>query len=460
MYYLLQRLISWSRPLTLRKYYGLHTTMSSPESSASPGPINLDGTTLEGGGQLLRLALSLSSLTQIPIHVTNIRGRRPGKVSGLKTSHLAGVKWLASATVATIEGMELKSRRLLFKPSSIGVATRTNESQNNYQARKDDENEGVWEDIFDDGRLIRRQSHIPMSSPGSILLVLQAILPFLLLSSCSSMEGQKTSIPLRVTIEGGTNVSSSPSIEYASQVLLPMLSQKLSIPPITTTLNKRGWSIGGSEIGSVTFDIEPLPHAFTLPTFSCRNRGKLAKFHVSSLAPHATARGSIRDKVTAQLLAYSPETEILFPVDDNSGSEKRFYLLVVAETSNNYRLGRDWLFDGKTRGLSMEQVCEKLVSKVIKDLKNELKHGGCVDEYMQDQLVVFQALAVGKAEVDAGIDRKATLHTKTARWVAEQVVHTGFDELGRCQGLGYAVGEDFQTRKEMQLSTSMKELRI
>ena len=460
MYYLLQRPIFWPRPLTLKKYYGLQTTMCSPESSASAGPVNLDGTTLEGGGQLLRLALSLSSLTQIPIHVTNIRGKRPGKVSGLKASHLAGVKWLASATAATTEGMEVRSRRLFFKPSSIGVATRTNESRNEYLLRKDDEKDGVWQDIFDNGRLIRRQSHIPMSSPGSILLVLQAILPFLLLSNRSSMEGQKTLIPLRVTIEGGTNVSSSPSIEYASQVLLPMLSQNLSIPPITTTLHKRGWSIGRSEIGSVTFDIEPLPRAFILPTFSCRDRGKLAKFHVSCLAPDATARQVIRDKVTAQLLAYSPDTEILFPVDEKSGSEKRFYLLVVAETSNNYRLGRDWLFDGKTRGLSTEQVCEKLVSKVIKDLKREIKHGGCVDEYMQDQLVVFQALAVGRTEVDCEIDREATLHTKTARWVAEQVVQTGFDEFGRCQGLGYAVGEDFQKRREMQLSASMKELRI
>lgn len=150
--------------------------------------------------------------------------------------------------------------------------------------------------------------------------------------------------------------------------------------------------------------------------------------------------------MTAQLLAHSPEIEILFPVDESSGSEKRFYLLVVAETSNEYRLGRDWLFDEKARSLSTEQICKKLVSKVIKDLKMELKHGGCVDEYMQDQLVVFQALAVGEAEVDCDINRKASLHTKTARWVAEQVVGVKFDGFGRCEGLGYAVGEDFQTR--------------
>ena len=411
-----------------------------------PKPRHLDGTTLEGGGQLLRLALSLSSLTQIPIHVTDIRGKRPGKVSGLKASHLAGAKWLADATDATTDGMEVKSRQLLFRPSRIGAGTSINGGQKDLVGRKG----GVWEDVFDDSKLIRRQSHIPMSSPGSILLVLQAILPYLLFSNCSNVEGQDTIVPLRVTIEGGTNVSSSPSIEYISQVLLPMLSQKLSIPPISTTLHKRGWSTGRVEIGSVTFDIEPLPRAFVLPTFSFQGRGELTKVHVSILAPEATARNSIRDKVTAQLLAHSPEIEILFPVDEKSGSEKRLYLLFVAETSNGYRLGRDWLFDEKARGLSTEQLCEKLVSKVMKDLKKEMKHGGCVDEYMQDQLVVFQALAAGKAEVECGVDREATLHTKTARWVAEQVVGADFDELGGCQGLGYAVGEDFQKRKAVQ----------
>lgn len=427
--------------------------MSGQESSTSPYPIHLDGTTLEGGGQLLRLALSLSSLTQIPIHVTDIRGKRPGKVSGLKASHLAGVKWLASATAATTEGMEIKSRQLVFRPSSIGAETSINKRQNEHVPKKENEKEGVWEDIFDDGKLVRRQSRIPMSSPGSILLVLQAILPYLLLSNCSDIEGPKTVVPLRVTIEGGTNVSSSPSIEYSTQVLLPMLSRKLSIPPITTMLHKRGWSTGRDEIGSVTFDIEPLPRAFVLPTFSIQDRGELAKVHVSILAPEATSRNSIRDKVTAQLLAYDSEIEILFPINEKSGSEKRLYLLLVAETSNGYRLGRDWLFDEKLRGLSTEQVCEKLVSKVMKDLKKEMRHGGCVDEHLQDQMVVFQALAAGKAEVDCGIDREATLHTKTARWVAEQVVGADFDDLGRCQGLGFAVGEDFQKRRTIPLQS-------
>ena len=96
----------------------------------------------------------------------------------------------------------------------------------------------------------------------------------------------------------------------------------------------------------------------------------------------------------------------------------------------------------------MDQRCEKLVTKVVKGLKQELKNGGCVDEYMQDQLVVFQALAAGKAEIDDGKGKDATLHTKTARWVAERTLDVKFNDEGECEGVGFVVGEDFQERRK------------
>lgn len=421
--------------------------------SPSTPMVQLDGTTLEGGGQLLRLALSISSLTRIPIHVTDIRGKR-GPISssstggGLKSSHLAGAEWLARATAATTEGMEVKSRELVFAPGRANPGVPSgNSSKEQSTGDVNKEYSGVWKDVHEDGNLTRRTSHIPVSTPGSIALVLQAILPYLLFGPLSP-SGETTPVsPLRITISGGTNVSSSPSIDYVSQVLLPVLCLKLGVRPITTTVHKRGWSTGGNMIGKVTFDFEPFAPPSVSPAFSFENRGDLTRMHVSILAPDAKARGIIRDNVITHLLAFNPDIELLFPVDEGSGSDKRWYLLLVAETSNGYRLGRDWLYDLKTKGMRVEETCKNLVSKVLKDLKRELKHGGCVDEYMQDQLVVFQALAAGKATVDAG-KQAASLHTQTARWVVKKMLAVGFDEGGSCDGVRLRVGENFLNRDE------------
>ncbi len=424
--------------------------MSPPKSL-----VHLDGTTLEGGGQLLRLALSLSSLTHIPFHVTDIRGKRgplssPGTGGGLKNSHLAGAEWLAKATAAETQGMEIGSRELVFIPTRAASGAPIGSSSKEHPSDDSITNEdpGVWKDVINAGTLICRTSHIPVSTPGSIPLVLQAILPYLLFGLFNSLDKTRSVVPLRITINGGTNVSSSPSIEYVSQVLLPMLSSKLGVPPVTTTVHKRGWSTGGNMIGKVTFDLEPFTHGFVPPAFTFEDRGRLTRIHVSILAPDAKARDVIRNNVIAHLLAFDPEVEILFPVDEGSGSDKRWYLLLVAEMSNGYRLGRDWLYDLKTKGFKLEEICKKLVSRVVKDLKHELKHGGCVDEYMQDQLVVFQALVAGKAAIDTGT-QEASLHTLTARWVAEEMLGVKFDKKGTCDGVRLCVGDNFQERESV-----------
>lgn len=393
---------------------------------------------LEGGGQLLRVALSLSSLTRIPIHVTSIRGKRgslssSGKDGGLKPAHLAAVKWLADATSAVTRGMEVKSRELEFKPIANSIELDKTGVQ------------GVWKDVYEQGRIIRRHTHIPMSTPGSIPLVLQAMLPFILFSP--------STVPLRITIEGGTNVSKSMSIEYLSQVLFPLLSSNLGIPPITATIHKRGWSVGRSDVGSVTFDITPLAPGSVLRAFEFSKRGAVINVYVSVLAPDEESRKNIKALVTARLARLVPESKLIFPIDEDSRSSQRLYLLLVAETSSGYRLGFDWLYEGtagkrrKTREKkaqrNSEAQCAELVTKVVDDLEQELTTGSCVDEYLQDQLVVFQALAKGRSRVDGRKGEKATLHTHTVRWVVERILGAPFDEDGVCEGAGIKVGEGY-----------------
>ncbi|KAL9118903.1 MAG: hypothetical protein Q9187_004542 [Circinaria calcarea] len=420
--------------------------------AASSNPVHLDGTTLEGGGQLLRVALTLSSLTGVPIHVTDIRGKRApksgkGEAGGLKSSHLAGVEWLARATGAETAGMAVKSRDLLFRPltapevdSPLASTTDAGKFPGIKDARTNESDAGVWNDIYIDGVLVRRDSHIRMSTPGSIFLVLQAILPYILLSAHSNLNLGPSVVPLRLIIAGGTNVTQSLSYEYASQVLFPMLELKLGIEPIKMTLQRRGWSMGTTSVGSVTLDITPLKPESSLPAFRFEDRGNLIKIHASIIAPNSAARATVRERVLDKVQRVFPDVEVLFPVDDDSRHPKRLYLLLVAETSNGYRLGRDWLFDRRVKEATMDEHAKDLVGKVVGDLSHELAHGGCVDEHLQDQLIVFQALSEGRAVVDSGKNNEGSLHTQTARWVVEQMLGLEFDK-GSCDGIGFRAGQ-------------------
>ncbi|MGZ3494628.1 MAG: RNA 3'-terminal phosphate cyclase, partial [Thermodesulfobacteriota bacterium] len=79
--------------------------------------IEIDGSYGEGGGQILRTALALSSIIKIPVRVKNIRVNR--KRPGLGIQHLAGVNALARISGATIEGNRIGSQTLTFVPQEI-----------------------------------------------------------------------------------------------------------------------------------------------------------------------------------------------------------------------------------------------------------------------------------------------------------------------------------------------------
>lgn len=45
-------------------------------------PIEIDGRTGEGGGQLVRVAIALAAVTTQPVRITNVRGNRPSRGGG------------------------------------------------------------------------------------------------------------------------------------------------------------------------------------------------------------------------------------------------------------------------------------------------------------------------------------------------------------------------------------------
>lgn len=79
--------------------------------------IALDGAQGEGGGQILRSALSLSMITGQPFTITGIRAGRAKP--GLLRQHLTAVKAAAEICRATVEGAELGSQHLVFRPGTV-----------------------------------------------------------------------------------------------------------------------------------------------------------------------------------------------------------------------------------------------------------------------------------------------------------------------------------------------------
>ncbi len=140
-------------------------------------PITIDGSQGEGGGQMLRTSLSLSAAHGKPFEILNIRANR--EKPGLKRQHLTCVRAVAQICGAQVEGDEVGSMRLSFKPGKIKGGT--------YQ--------------FDIG------------TAGSVMLVAQTVIPVLL----------RAEEPSTVTITGGTHVPFAPIWEFFSETYLPEL---------------------------------------------------------------------------------------------------------------------------------------------------------------------------------------------------------------------------------------------
>jgi RNA 3'-terminal phosphate cyclase (ATP) len=81
----------------------------------------IDGSSGEGGGQILRTALALSTVTGKPFRIEKIPAGRPKP--GLLRQHLTAVKAAAKISGATITGAELGSGSLTFTPGPVNPAS-------------------------------------------------------------------------------------------------------------------------------------------------------------------------------------------------------------------------------------------------------------------------------------------------------------------------------------------------
>jgi len=230
----------------------------------------------------------------------------------------------------------------------------------------------------------------------------------------------KTNLKLR----GGTNAIQAPQIDYTTQVFLPFLKSHWNIE-LDFKIRKRGyWPKGGGEVQvSIPSFIGPLQ------SVTLTERGKVTKIHGYSyaaglpehvaksmsaaaqiyLSEHSSAQGYSESSITIRSQRESPAVAVA------SGSG----IILWAETENGCVIGGSAMgMKGKDPGDVGREAAEQLV--------RNLAHGGCVDEYLQvgcflffklvseflqDQIIIFLALAEGTSSVLTG---PLTLHT---RWV-------------------------------------------
>ncbi|MBI5223806.1 RNA 3'-phosphate cyclase [Candidatus Micrarchaeota archaeon] len=141
--------------------------------------IEIDGSDGEGGGQIIRTALSLSAITQKPIKITNIRANRPNP--GLAAQHVTCAKAVRSVCRGTLEGAEIGSKTLSFIPGSI----------------------------------VGGKYEFNIGTAGSAILVAQTLLPVLFAAAK----------PSELKIVGGTHVMKAPSYDYFERVFLPAITR-------------------------------------------------------------------------------------------------------------------------------------------------------------------------------------------------------------------------------------------
>ncbi|KZN34056.1 hypothetical protein N480_22980 [Pseudoalteromonas luteoviolacea S2607] len=299
--------------------------------------IIIDGSKGEGGGQVLRTALSLSMLLNQPIEIKNIRAGR--KKPGLKRQHLTCVLAAQQICDAHVTGAELNSQNITFVPNQVQA--------------------GEYE--------------FKIGTAGSTVLVCQTILLPLALS------GE----PSTVSLQGGTHNGMSPSLTFFEHSFMPALKSMGLNCEIKT--HKLGFFPAGG--GSWQIDITPLSSLKSCQFEQSGAELELQQSNCNVLSIVAGVKDSVASReikeAQSQLSWENANTEIDRAKAYGNGNSFHLSVGQAKQVAMFEQIGE--------LGLSAERVA----GRAVKSLKHYLKSGAAVEEHLADQLLLPMALAGG-----------------------------------------------------------------
>jgi len=322
--------------------------------------LRIDGSHGEGGGQVLRTALTLSIITSTPFEIYNIRANR--SKPGLRPQHLTCVAAAQEICEASVSDIQIGTTDFQFIPKNKALPGRY---------------------------------HWDVGTAGSTVLVMQTVLLPLVMAAGAS----------KVIIEGGTHVPYSPSAHYLRDAYVPMLIQ--SGGEVFVSLDRYGWRPKGG--GQITAQLEGWSQ---LHGQDLMERGALERIFGYGVATNLPAH--IPQRITDHVMRQFDYPDIpidVRPLRDNSSRSKGAGLFLTAEYAN----GRAGFSQLGEVGLPAEHLAEEAVYNF--ELFNTTK--ATVDQHLADQLVLILALAQGASQF---VTPEITEHLRTNIWVIQKFV--------------------------------------
>ncbi len=300
--------------------------------------IVIDGSSGEGGGQILRSSLTLSVMTGHPFQISNIRLQR--SKPGLMAQHLQAVRAAAEISNAGVEDAFWGSTNLTFHPGAV--------QSGNYRFK--------------------------IETAGSTSLVLQTIL--LPLSQAKSDS--------KVTISGGTHVAWSPCYHYLEWQWLPYL-QKMGISA-RLTLNQAGFYPSGG--GEITADIHPCAEFLPL---NAVQRGRIVRIRGLSAVVNLDQSIARRQKLQALSRLEPLCRDVKIEIVSLSSPGKGTAIVLLAEFEDSQAcysaLG------------APDKRAEAVADEAVDELQAFLSPQAAIDQYLADQLILPLSFANGVSEL-------------------------------------------------------------